>query len=130
MPEAERLAIGEGEYRLQGSDALRAWMHDRKRDDLGDQTTTAADAVGRPIGAAHGISDDSSSLTRRPPSQAWNLRRGATFPWMKATSLGSLNDLIIGVGVRPSTRGTSVPRNDLAPGRPPVGRAAKRRWHR
>ena len=47
MPEAELLATGEGEYRLHDPDTLRAWMRDRKRRDLVDKTTTAADAVGR-----------------------------------------------------------------------------------
>ncbi len=47
MPEIELLATGEGDYRLHDPDALRAWMRDRKRRDLVDKTTTAAEAVGR-----------------------------------------------------------------------------------
>ena len=66
MPEAEVLATGEGEYRLHDPDTLRAWMRDHKRRDLGDKTTTAADAVGRLVADGDYVSFDFSSFTRGP----------------------------------------------------------------
>jgi acyl CoA:acetate/3-ketoacid CoA transferase alpha subunit len=66
MPEVELLATGEGDYRLHDPDALRAWMRDRKRRELVDKTTTAADAVGRLVADGDYVSFDFSSFTRGP----------------------------------------------------------------
>jgi hypothetical protein len=66
MPEVELLATGEGDYRLHDPDTLRAWMRDRKRRELVDKTTTAADAVRRLVVDGDYVSFDFSSLTRGP----------------------------------------------------------------
>lgn len=66
MPEVELLATGEGEYRFHDPDVIRAWMRDRKRRDLVDKTTTAADAVGRLVADGDYVSFDFSSFTRGP----------------------------------------------------------------
>ena len=47
MPETKLLATGEGEYRLDAPDLLRAWMRDRKRRARVDETTISAEVVGR-----------------------------------------------------------------------------------
>jgi hypothetical protein len=47
MPETKLLATGEGEYRLDAPDTLRAWMRDRKRRAHAQRTTIPAEAVGR-----------------------------------------------------------------------------------
>jgi hypothetical protein len=132
MPEAQLLATGEST-----PDTLRAWTYDRNRRDVCDKAPTASDAVGRPISDGCGISGDSSSITRRPPRRDRNLRQYATFPWMEASTLGDVNDVITAVSVRPSgagpadrlsgpsTRGTAIPRNHLDPAHPFIGRIAK-----
>lgn len=56
MPEIERLATGEGDPRVHAPDTLRAWMRDRKRRDLVDKTTTAAEAVGRLVAGSDSVS--------------------------------------------------------------------------
>lgn len=56
MPETERLATGEGDHRVHAPDTLRAWMLDRKRRDLVDKTTTAAEAVGRLVAGSDSVS--------------------------------------------------------------------------
>lgn len=66
MPEVELLATGEGDYRLHDPDTLRAWMRDRKRRELVDKTTTAADAVRRLVADGDYVSFDFSSFTRGP----------------------------------------------------------------
>lgn len=66
MPEVELLATGEGDYRLHDPDTLRAWMRDRKRRELVDKTTTAADAVGRLVVDGDYVSFDFSPFTRGP----------------------------------------------------------------
>jgi hypothetical protein len=136
MPEAELLAPGESEDWLQDPDALRARMHDRKRRDLGDQTSTASDAVGRPVGDGYDIPCGSSSFTRRPPRPDRNLRPGGLFPWMEAILPGDVDDVIT-VGVRPSAAGRAGPlsrpsarrpairRGEFDAARPLVGRSAK-----
>jgi hypothetical protein len=66
MPEVELLATGEGDYRLHDPDTLRAWMRDRKRRELVDKTTTAADAVRRLVADGDYVFFDFSSFTRGP----------------------------------------------------------------
>lgn len=70
MPDIELLATGEGDYRLHDPDTLRAWMRDRKRRDLVDKTTTAADAVGRLVA-------DGDYVSRRPATSTGRRRRAS-----------------------------------------------------
>jgi hypothetical protein len=56
MPEIELLATGEGDHRVHAPDPLRAWMRDRKRRELVDKTTTAAEAAGRLAAGSDSVS--------------------------------------------------------------------------
>jgi hypothetical protein len=64
MPEVELLATGEGDYRHQDPDALRAWTRDRRRAIVAETTTTPA--LRRPVADRADVSFGFSSFPRGP----------------------------------------------------------------
>ena len=60
------LFSGQGEYRLDDPDAIRAWMRDHKRREMVDKTMAAGEAVARLVADGDYVSFDFSSFTRGP----------------------------------------------------------------
>jgi hypothetical protein len=117
MPEAELLAIGEGEYRL----------HDRR--DLVDKTTIAADAVGRPVADGDDVSFGSSPFPRGAPVIAReSIRERRRNLWFRARFPLRGSTLLVAPGAcsnPPSACEIEIVRDQFDPRRTVIERTAK-----